>query len=65
MLNEGEVGRRSQSMTGGGVGFRNHLRNKPEGFEGVTGGGGREPLCFAGGVWGGKDYRSWLEGRRE
>jgi len=54
MLNEGEVGRRSQSMAGGGVGFFNHFRDKPKGLEGVTSGGawpvgaGWDPLGGAG-----------------
>ena len=41
VLNEGEVGRRSQSMAGGGAGFFNHLRDEPEGLAGVTGSGTR------------------------
>ena len=54
MLKEGEVGRRSQSKARGGVGFFNHFRDKPEGLEGVTGGGawpvgaGWDPLGGAG-----------------
>ena len=65
VLNEGEVGRGSQSMARGGVGFINHFRDEPVGLEGVTGGGGRERFWFVGGVWGWKGQRSGLRGLRE
>jgi len=64
-------------MARGGVRFFNHFRDKPEGLEGVTGGGAwpvgagwdllgwREPLWFVGGVWGSKGQWSELKGLRE
>ena len=70
MLNEGEVGRRRQSMARGGAGVFNHFWDEPEGLEEVTGGRawpvragwdplvGVERLWFVGGVWGWK--ARWL-----
>ena len=39
MLNEGEVGRRSQSVASGVVRFFNHFRDEPDWLEGVKGSG--------------------------
>jgi len=54
VLNEGEIGRQRQSLASGKAGVFNHLRDEPEGLEGVTGGGPRpvgagwDPLGGAG-----------------
>ena len=54
MLNESEFGRRSQSWASSEAGVINHLRDEPEGLEGVTGdgpwpvGAGWDPLQEAG-----------------
>jgi len=74
--NEGEVGRRSQSVASGVVGFFNHLRDGPEGLAGVTGtgtspvGAGWGPLRGARASFGRrglgvKGRRSGLQGPRE